>query len=183
MPTSAEPVLVVDLDGTLIAADTLVLSLRRLARRRPWTLPALPFLLLRGRAQVKRWIARRVRLDPASLPWRHEVVTFLRDEHARGRRLVLATAADASIAASVADWLGVFDAVIASDGARNAKGRAKLVMIRDLLGDQPFDYVGDSTADLPIFAAARSALLVAPSPALVAAVRASEGVARIFDGA
>ncbi|HET6681059.1 MAG TPA: haloacid dehalogenase-like hydrolase [Gemmatimonadaceae bacterium] len=183
MTIGAEPVLVVDLDGTLIAADTLAISVRRLTRQRPWTLAALPIQLLRGRAHLKHWVARRVRLAPATLPWRHNVVAFLRAEHERGRRIILATAADASIAAAVAEWLGVFDAVIASDGARNAKGHGKLAMIRDLLGDQEFDYVGDSTADLPLFAAARGCWLVAPSPALLTTARETARVAGVFDDA
>jgi hypothetical protein len=44
-----EPPLCVDLDGTLIEGDTLRLSLWHLARSAPWTVLALPFLLLRGR--------------------------------------------------------------------------------------------------------------------------------------
>ena len=56
--------LVVDLDGTLIDGDTLHLSLRALAKSRPWLVAALPFVVLRGRARFKEFVSGRVALDP-----------------------------------------------------------------------------------------------------------------------
>jgi len=167
-----EPVpLIVDLDGTLIDGDTLHLSLAQIMRERPWVVLALPFVVLAGRARFKEFVSDRVSLDPSSLPYRSDVLAFVRQERSVRSRVVLATAAHRRIADSVASHLGVFDSVIASDGNHNAKGDGKLVSIRDHLGDEQFDYIGDSMADVPVFRAARRSYLVCPSAALTAAAK------------
>jgi phosphoserine phosphatase len=179
MPLDPVP-LVVDLDGTLIDGDTLHLSLAALARRRPWTMPMLPIVVWSGRAQFKRYVSDRVVLDAATLPYRGDVLEFVRREHGVARRVVLATAADRRIADAVAAHLALFESVIASDGRHNAKGLGKLESIRAHLGAAEFDYVGDSMADMPVFRAARRAYLVCPSRALTNAVREGCRVAAVF---
>lgn len=174
--------LCVDLDGTLIVGDTLVISLRQLAMGTPWKLPVLAVALLRGRAALKSAVAASMIPDPATLPWREDVVSFVRIEHESGRRVVLATAAHRRIAESVASYLGCFDAIVATDGSHNAKGPGKVDAIRRAIGERPFDYVGDSAADLPIFAAARHGYLVAPSPALHQRAVRTGTIVRVFGG-
>ena len=177
---SAEPPLCVDLDGTLIEGDTLLISIRHLARRSPWVLLALPFVLLKGRPALKAFVANRYVPDPASLVWRTEVLAFLGEEKRRGRRLVLATAAHRRIGEAVFTYLGIFDALVATDSADNLKGAMKTAHIRKSLECNDFDYIGDSVADLPVFEAARSCYLVAPSPALREAAGQVGRIAREF---
>jgi phosphoserine phosphatase len=176
-----EPTLYVDLDGTLIAGDTLVLSLVNLLSEKPWAFVFLPLHALRGRAAFKDRVTRLIALDPQRLPYRPRVIAFLREEKARGRSLVLATAAHRRIAHSVADFLGVFDDVIASDDTRNLKGPLKLAAILEHAPSGVFDYAGDSRADLPIFERARASILVCPSASLLARARAISLVARVFE--
>jgi phosphoserine phosphatase len=166
MTASPEPPLCVDLDGTLIKGDTLLISLRQLARRAPWILLTLPFVLVRGRARLKAWIALRHVPDPSGLSWRPEVLEFVRTEKGRGRQVFLVTAAHRLVADAVAAHLGLFDGVVATDEHANVKGMQKVVQIRKSLRCNDFDYVGDSRADLPVFAAARQSYLVAPSDSL-----------------
>jgi phosphoserine phosphatase len=174
--------LIVDLDGTLIDGDTLHLSLFELVKTRPWVAPALPFVVFSGRARFKEFVSDRVSLDAAALPYRRDVLAFVRQEHAANRRLVLATAAHRRIADAVASYLALFDSVIATDGAHNAKGAGKLESIRRQLGDAEFDYMGDSLADVPVFLAARRSYLVRPSPALERAVSEGCRVEAVFPG-
>jgi len=153
--------LYVDLDGTLIATDLLWEALFRLAQTRPWDLLRLPGWLLLGKAAFKRRVAERVVVDPEGLPYRAEVLVWVRAARARGDRVVLATASDVLLAAPVAGHLAAFDAVLASDGATNLSGAAKLRAIeRDAGGD--FDYLGNDRADLTVLERARRAVLVAP---------------------
>lgn len=180
MTTAAEPPLCVDLDGTLIDGDTLVISLRTLLRREPWRFPAVCARMLRGRAAFKAFVASCVVPDAPSLPWRREVLEFLAAERARGRRLILATAADARIATCVVEHLELFDAVVSTQDGENRKGEAKLDAIRKLLNNKDFDYMGDSVADLPILLAARKAYLVAPGERLLARVRQIRTIERVF---
>lgn len=175
-----EPPLCVDLDGTLIEGDTLRISLWHLARRAPWTLLAVPFLLLRGRPALKRYVARRHVPDPASLVWRHEVLAFLREERGRGRRIILATAADRLVGEAMVAYLGLFDGLVATDAGANVKGKHKVTHIRKSLNCNDFDYIGDSQADIPIFRVARVGYLVAPSPALRESARLVGRIAREF---
>ncbi len=178
----ARPVLVVDLDGTLTPTDTLAESVVALLRQRPALVLALLWWLLRGRAALKAQVAARLRLDVQRLPWRADFLAWLRAERASGRRLVLATAAHQQIAQDVAQRLGLFDQVLASDAGRNLKGAAKLQAIRQQLGSD-FVYAGDSRADLPVWAGAQAAVLVAAAPAVARRAHAQGRVEREFPAA
>ena len=115
------------------------------------------------------------------LPYRLGVVAFLMGERQLGRRLIMVTGADYRIGRIVADHLSIFDDVIGSDGRTNMKGPVKLRAIRQLLGGDEFDYVGDDMADLVVLRAARRAFLVHPSPAFLHAARTSCRVERVFE--
>jgi phosphoserine phosphatase len=175
------PPLYVDLDGTLVATDTLIVNIRLLVRRQPWLAPVLPLFVLAGRSSFKERLASRVAIDPAKLPYRRDVLGFLETEKEGGRSIVLATAAHHLVAGPVARYVGIFDDVIASDRAHNLKGRAKLGAILKHAGGGDFCYMGDSMADLPILQAASSAYLVHPSDRLLKAARESCRIERIFD--
>ncbi len=178
-----EPVatpLCVDLDGTLIHGDTLVISLRQILCEMPWRLGRLVCSLARGRARFKQAVAECLVPEASALPYRANVVEFLRVQHAQGRRLILATAADERIARAVAAHLGIFDAIIACQGQVNLKGVQKLHAIRQLLGDSPFEYMGDSRTDVPIFLAASGAYLVSPAKEVLDALADSGRIRKVF---
>ncbi|MDR2188235.1 MAG: UbiA family prenyltransferase [Azonexus sp.] len=156
--TSALP-LVVDLDGTLTPTDTLHESLIQLVKQSPLNLFRLPLALLKGKAVFKEEVAAQVDIDPVQLPYRQDVLDYIRSEKAKGRPIILATAAHASIAKNVANYLDLFDQVLATESDRNLKGAVKLQTIRAKVGEK-FSYAGDSATDLPIWQAASSAILV-----------------------
>ena len=160
---SNAPPLVVDLDGTLTPTDTLLESILQLLRRSPWDVFALPLWLLRGRAFFKATIAERCAFSVELLPLREGLLEHLRVQKSLGRKLVLATAADRRIADAVAARLGLFDQVLSSEHGVNLKGRHKLAAIQAQVGSE-FAYAGDSAADLPIWKAARSVIVVDASP-------------------
>lgn len=170
-PASQTGIVCVDLDGTLVQTDTLWESLVLWAKSRPWELLLAVVWLWRGKAYLKRQLAARAAPDVSLLPYRPEVLKTLRSLKAEGRILYLTTAADQRIAEEVADHLGLFDAVVASDGATNCSGANKLAAIRSRLVGERFTYWGDSRADLPLWQAADEACVVAPTPALWKAVQ------------
>ncbi len=163
--------LYVDLDDTLVAGDTLWESISALIASKPLALPALAWRLKDGKAPFKRAVAERVALDPAALAYRAPVVDHVRAEHDSGRRVVLATGADGSIARAVAEHLGCFDDVLASDGQTNLTRANKLEAIRKHAGGEPFDYAGDSLQDVPVWEASAEAIVVAPTPGLLERIR------------
>lgn len=81
----------------------------------------MPLWLLRGRAYLKRRIFQRVQLDVSLLPFNEELLAWLRNEKARCRRLILATASDYHQACRVVEPLALFDMVLSSDGQRNLR--------------------------------------------------------------
>lgn len=173
--------LFVDLDGTLVASDTSVEASFRLIRRNLGYALRLPLWLLRGRAHLKRRVAERAPMRPETLPYHQDFVTFLRGEHERGRRLILATAADQSYANAIADHLGIFETAVGSDGVTDRGGPRKLARIREMTEGGPFDYAGDDLEDLAIFPSARRAILSHPVPPVRSAGRRFDNVERIFD--
>lgn len=173
--------LYVDFDGTLTATDLLHESLLQLVRASPLSLLRLPMWLARGKAALKREVAQRTEIDVTTLPYRPEVLQLVRNARDSGRRTVLATASDAKFAQQVADHLGVFDSVLASDGVRNLSGAGKLAAIIADAGGRSFCYAGDRAADLAIWRGAEAAVVVSRSDALVrkvAQVTAVEAVIR-----
>lgn len=158
--------LCVDLDGTLVRTDLLHESALGLLRGSPVDFMRLPGKLVGGRSAVKHWIADRVRLEVAHLPYRAEVLALIDEARAAGRPIVLATAAAPQIAQAVADHLGVFDRVVSSDATTNLSARAKAARLVELFGAGGFDYVGDSRADLPVWEQARRVIVVSRSDRL-----------------
>jgi 4-hydroxybenzoate polyprenyltransferase len=170
--------LAVDLDGTLIAGDTLAESALLLIKQKPWHLLLLLFWLLHGRTRLKAEVANRVELRVETLPYRQDIVGYLEAEHLAGRKLVLVTAAHRTVADAVARHLCLFDEVVASDEQTNRKGTAKRDELIKRFGVGGFDYIGDSRADLPVWAASRIAHVAAYDrniAALAQAVGAERG--------
>lgn len=159
-----EPALFVDLDGTLLRTDLLWESFSSAMRVNPLEAARSVAQLMTGRAALKQALARASVIDPSVLPYRQPVLDWIRQEAARGRRVFLATAADEVLAERIADHLKFFAGIIASDGQNNRKGRSKLEAIRELIGDEPFDYCGNGRDDVPIFAEARRSIVVAAPP-------------------
>ncbi|PIO45914.1 UbiA family prenyltransferase [Phyllobacterium zundukense] len=157
--------LVVDLDGTLIATDLLWESTFQLLKQNMFYIFLLPVWALRGKGYLKHQISLRVAIDPAILPYRGEFIAYLREEHGKGRRLVLATGAARRFAESIAAHLGVFDAVYATDEIRNLTSTHKTKFLLETFGDAKFAYAGNSKADVPVFNAASEAIVVAPDRA------------------
>ncbi|TIW01433.1 MAG: prenyltransferase, partial [Mesorhizobium sp.] len=77
--------LAVDLDGTLIATDLLWEGLFILLKKNPLYFFLLPLWLTGGPARLKQEISLRVDIDPASLPYRQELIDRLHAEHREGR--------------------------------------------------------------------------------------------------
>ncbi len=155
-----EPVLAVDLDSTLLRTDSLFESLFVLLREQPFALSGAVRALLGGRARFKAWVADHVLPDVAALPLNEPLLEWLHAEQRTGRRLALVTAADRRIAEAVAARVGLFEEVLASDGGRNLKAAAKAAVLVDRFGQGGFDYAGDARADLPVWRAARRAIVV-----------------------
>jgi phosphoserine phosphatase len=166
-PPASQVPLVVDLDGTLIRTDLLWEHLARLLRRNPLQFFQILFWWTRGRAFLKKQLVRRVTIDPATLPYHEKFLAFLRGQKSAGRRLVLATASDLQMALPVANYVGLFDEVLGSDGKTNLRSENKLKTLTEKFGARGFDYAGNSSADYAVWRGAREAIVVNANQAVL----------------
>jgi 4-hydroxybenzoate polyprenyltransferase len=173
--------LCVDLDGTLVRCDTLVDTL--VSGMRNWRVwRALSYALTKGRAAMKQELARVERVDAASLPYNEDLLDYLRNEKARGRTLVLATAADRTTAEAVNAHLQMFDEVFASDGKRNLKGARKAAALVGRFGERGFVYAGNDHSDLDVWSHADRAIVVNAKASVTAKVAATTAIEKRLDG-
>lgn len=151
------------MDGTLIRTDLLWESLFQFIKQHPTLIFMLPLWFLRGgKAQFKARIAERVSIDPATLPYSEPVLEYLREEHTAGRELVLATGSNERHARAVAEHVGLFDRVFASDDETNLSGEGKRDRLVEVFGEGGFAYVGNDRVDLAIWSHAAEGILVDP---------------------
>lgn len=172
--------LFVDLDGTLLKSDLLVESAFALLKRAPLIIFPMLMWLLHGKARLKAEIAQRASLETAALPFQKDFLAWLRGEAAQ-RPVWLASASDARLVTPIAEHLGLFAGVLASDGRRNLAGAHKREAILEVTGGGAFDYAGNARPDLAIWARARRAVVVNPEPGIERAARAGARVERVFD--
>ncbi len=163
--------LYVDLDGTLTYTDLLFESVLLLIKRNSLYLFLCCIWLMRGRGNLKAQIASRIELDVSLLPYNNELLAYLQHQHVAGRRLILASASDRTLVQRVADYLGIFDAVLASDAETNLKSKIKLQAIVADSGENGFAYAGNGAPDLAVWAHAAELIVVNASPAIVAQVQ------------
>jgi 4-hydroxybenzoate polyprenyltransferase len=165
-PVASHRPLCVDLDGTLVKSDTLVDSVLLLVRTHPLAALKLPLWLRYGKAGFKSRITSLVSLDVPHLPYNRALMEYLEEQRGDGRRLYLATGADGQLAERISTHLGIFDEVLASDGATNLTGKNKLASLQQRFAAEGFDYVGNAAPDLPLLAHAGEAMLANPHAGL-----------------
>jgi 4-hydroxybenzoate polyprenyltransferase len=173
--------LVVDLDGTLLRSDILLESGLAYLRMRPLQFfRPLLWLLRDGKAQLKARLAETVFVDVATLPFNTQLLEWLREEKAQGRSLVLATATHLSYANNIGEHLGLFDRVLATDQINLSAERKRDALI-GAFGEKGFDYVGNASDDLAVWAAADCAIVVDPEPGVARRAAASVNVIKIIE--
>lgn len=172
--------LCVDLDGTLIATDTLMESALILIKLKPWFIFILPFWILKGKLYFKNQIHKIAVPVYESLPFNDNVLEFLTKEHSKGRKIILATASQSDIAVNVAESLGIFDDIIGSENGINLRAEHKRDRLIKLFGEKGFDYMGDSKADIPVFEKSRFAYLVNPKKKILDQANKFGNVKHVF---
>jgi hypothetical protein len=133
----------------------------RLVRLNPFWALLIPVWLTRGRAFLKRQIASRVTVDPATLPYNKKCSRFC----ASRKRLAGRCTGDGvgyGIGQAVERHLGLFDEVLASNGQTNLRGAAKGAALVERFGERGFDYAGNSHVDLAVGVAPGTLLLPTP---------------------
>ena len=173
--------LCVDLDGTLVKSDTLVDTVLVLVRQNPAAVLQLPAWVAQGKAAFKRKVSSLAEIDVERLPYNRPLLEYLRGQHAKGRKIWLATGADTLLAERVAAHLHFFAGVLASDGEMNLTGNNKLAAFQRRF-PQGFCYIGNARPDVPLLTACVMPMVANPHRALSKGLRAARVTpARIFD--
>ncbi|CAM3185192.1 hypothetical protein BZK31_17420 [Pseudomonas floridensis] len=175
------PPLVVDLDGTLLRSDLLFETTMAFVRQYPLHLFKLLLWLLQGKAALKQGLAQATQLDIALLPYDVAVIDYVETQRSTGRLIVLATAAHETLAKRIARHLNLFDQVWASDGQVNLSAHRKRDLLIAHYGQSGFDYVGNSTDDLCIWAAARKAIVANPHRGVERRAQAQGNVEQVIN--
>jgi 4-hydroxybenzoate polyprenyltransferase len=178
MPTQYP--LCIDLDGTLLHSDLLLEAAFAQLKQAPLAVLNWPCWLAKGKARLKAEIAKRVELDIEILPYNPRLLAFLHEQKEQGRTLVLVTASHRQFAEQVAEHLGLFDAVLATDGDRNLTGPRKAEILVERYGERGFDYAGNAVVDLAVWKHARRAIVVNAAPQIAQQARAVCEVERVF---
>ncbi|OBS53489.1 prenyltransferase [Methylosinus sp. 3S-1] len=172
--------LVLDLDGTLIATDTLHEAVFLLLKREWAQAWRVPLWTLQGRAVVKERLgALMTDEDVSRFPINSDLLAFAEREARLGRKIVLATAADRGVADKVARRFPIISKVIASNGRENLRGRAKA----EALGaayPNGFVYAGDSYPDVHVWRRSCGAVFAGASPRLVEKAREATNLLASF---
>ncbi|ANW02960.1 UbiA family prenyltransferase [Bradyrhizobium icense] len=143
--------LVVDLDGSLLLTDMLYESFFNVLPIGFHANFAAVRALTNGKAAVKHHLAQTSELDYATLPYNTCVMDLIQSAKARGRKVYLATAANAKHARAIADHLGIFDGWFASDEKTNLSGSLKAEILAAAFGKNGFDYIGNGPSDFPVW--------------------------------
>jgi len=153
-------VIAVDLDGTLTLTDTLHESVLSLLRNKPYLFLLLPFWLFQGIAYFKLKVSEHSELDVTTLPYNQPLIDWLREEKLNGKKIVLSTAANEQVALAVVNSFDLFDEFIASDSKINLKSALKRHALQERYGIKGYDYAGNSSDDIEVWAGASNAILV-----------------------
>lgn len=149
--------LALDLDGTLLATDSLwEMFFKALSDGR---LLPLVWLFL-GRLKFKKKLAESTDLDLELLPWNQDVIDMATKHGREGGQVWLATAANEAMAKKVVDKFQFFSGYFASDSKTNLKSRAKAKVLVERFGEGNFIYAGDSGADIEVWKASGGAVVV-----------------------
>jgi len=176
---SCEP-LCVDLDGTLVKSDTLLDTVIVLARQSPLSLLQFPRWIAQGKAAFKRKVSLLAAIDVVHLPYNQPLLEYLRQQHAEGREIYLATGADTLLAERVAAHLGIFTGVLASDGSTNLTGHNKLAAFQEKF-PAGFCYIGNARPDVALLTHCAHPMVANPHRSLSAGLRRAEVVpVRVF---
>lgn len=153
--------LVIDLDGALLATDTVSEALVAGLKTRPLgVLKALAFAPF-SRARKQASLAEAATPDFTLLPLQSDLAAHLAAEKLSGRKICLITHAHQSVADAAGDHFGVFDEVWGS-GEKAFTAKAKAEFLAETFPDG-FVYAGDSAADRAVWTAAEAGLFVGES--------------------
>lgn len=159
--------LVTDLDGTLLRSDTLLESFWKGMGVAPLRTIGTSIRLIRQRAALKTELARIARPEVDLIPVDEDVEAMLNRARQEGRPVHLVSGAAHELVKDAAKAHGPFDSVHGSDGSTNLTAANKAARLDAMFGAKGYDYIGDSSADIPVWQSAREGFVARPRAAFL----------------
>jgi hypothetical protein len=172
--------LTVDLDGTLILKDSVAIAFFQLLRQHPLRALVALLKLTQGKPAYKTYLAKHVVLDVTTLPYNQPLITWLKEQKLLGRTLILATASDEKFAQPIADYVGLFSDCMASNAHTHLKGVHKRDALNARFGVGKYDYVGNHSADYPIWRDTHAAIVTNAKASVVRKARQISNVIKVI---
>ncbi|MBH83720.1 MAG: hypothetical protein CMP70_03480 [Flavobacteriales bacterium] len=173
--------IVVDLDGTLIFSDVLIESAISCLKSSLYKFLKSIFLLFtKGKAAFKEMISINSDINIKTLPYNKELIEWLINQKENGRHIVLCTGSNHLYAKKIANHLGIFDQVIASNNTQNLVGVKKADFLSNKFGKKGFDYIGNSKKDIPVWNVSKNIILANCSSALTKKMNSIKAPELIF---
>ncbi|MEM9231240.1 MAG: UbiA family prenyltransferase [Pseudomonadota bacterium] len=158
--TQAQQVpLIVDLDGTFIKTDMLLETFWKGLGVDPVGTVRTALKYLSNRPKLKAELARLAPVTPETLPVDPEISAIIETARADGREVYLVSGSNEAVVQGVAGAHPLFTGAKGSDETTNLTREAKRDWLVDRFGEHGFDYIGDSSADLPVWKSARKSFV------------------------
>ncbi|MCK5831567.1 MAG: UbiA family prenyltransferase [Methylococcales bacterium] len=171
--------LCVDLDGTLIKTDSLHESVLQLLRQKAiYCIIGLSWAI-KSKAFFKAKLTEHVKLSPKSLPYNDDIIKYIQSQP-EDREILLVTGANAEVADSIADYLDIFDEVLASNSEHNLTGHNKRQFLVDRFGEKGFEYIGNEEIDLSVWSSAGQVSVVSQENSFLQKVRETFTIEKEF---
>lgn len=157
--------LVVDLDGSLIKIDLPVESFLFVLIHKPFKLFKLLLEKIKCRKEgfLKQNLEALADFSLEQVPWSQTFLSFLKEEKAAGRKLVLCTGSAQAYADRINKMQeGLFDETYGCTIGQNLVGHKKGQFLTEKYGNKGFDYAGNSLIDWQVATYARQFILVNP---------------------
>ena len=140
----------VDLDNTLIFADTMFLLWLQVLKKNPiLAFYAIFIFIFIGSAQAKHFLTCHGNLDIEHLPYNESLIIWLKKQKDNGHPIWLVTGCNQFIANRIALHLSFFDGVLASDKQNNLVSQKKAMALKNHFAS--FIYIGDHKQDLAVW--------------------------------
>jgi len=166
--------LLVDMDGALIATDTLYEMTLLFVKQSPLKIFMLFIWLARGKQVLKEELSERTNLNVDTLPYRQQVIDYLRSQSEQGRKIILLTGSWGDVAKRVAGRFDFISDVVATNRQQNMTGQTKAEYARRTWGEQSFDYLGNEKKDLHVWKYTRRAIVVGAQSLAETAAKVSQ---------
>ena len=155
-----KPILVVDLDDTLIKTDMLHETFWS-AFSLDWKIIIKTFCkIFSCKAKLKKFLYSKSNVEVDLLPYNENIIKYIKEFRSKGGKTALVTASNQAVAQKIAHYLDIFDEVHGSSGSNNLKGENKAKFLSSHYKNSKFIYIGDSYTDLYVWKVAQKAITI-----------------------